>query len=44
MKSQRYQTGWAKLKEIDGQAGDKLTNALKEIAPAFADLLIEFPF
>ena len=44
MKSERYKKGWNKLKEIDGAAGENVINALKEIAPDFADLLIEFPF
>jgi 4-carboxymuconolactone decarboxylase len=44
MKSERYQKGWEKLKEIDGVAGENVINALKDIAPDFADLLIEFPF
>lgn len=44
MKSERYKIGLEKLGEIDGQAGEKVINALKEIAPDFADLLIEFPF
>lgn len=44
MKSERYKIGLEKLGEIDGQAGEKVKNALKEIAPDFADLLIEFPF
>jgi 4-carboxymuconolactone decarboxylase len=44
MKSERYKKGWEKLKEIDGIAGENVINALKDIAPDFADLLIEFPF
>ena len=44
MKSQRYKTGWNKLAEIDGEQGEKVVEALKEISPDFADLLIEFPF
>ncbi|WP_041959284.1 carboxymuconolactone decarboxylase family protein [Sulfurospirillum arsenophilum] len=44
MKSERYKIGLEKLGEIDGQAGEKVINALNEIAPDFADLLIEFPF
>ena len=44
MKSERYKKGWEKLKEIDGVAGENVINALKDIAPDFADLLIEFPF
>jgi len=44
MKSDRYLTGWKKLAEIDGEQGEKVVEALKDIAPDFADLLIEFPF
>jgi len=44
MKSERFKQGWNKLKEVDGKAGENVINSLKEIAPEFADLLIEFPF
>jgi 4-carboxymuconolactone decarboxylase len=44
MKSKRYKTGWKKLAEIDGEQGERVVEALKDIAPDFADLLIEFPF
>jgi len=40
----RYQKGWEKLKEIDPEAGDRVIESLKDIAPDFARLLIEFPF
>ncbi|PKN51197.1 MAG: 4-carboxymuconolactone decarboxylase [Deltaproteobacteria bacterium HGW-Deltaproteobacteria-13] len=40
----RYQRGWDKLKEIDGKAGERVIESLKDIAPDFARLLIEFPF
>jgi len=40
----RYQRGWEKLKEIDGAAGERVIESLKDIAPDFARLLIEFPF
>lgn len=40
----RYQRGWEKLKEIDGEAGESVVENLKDIAPDFARLLIEFPF
>ena len=43
-KSDRYKRGWEKLKEVDGEAGEKVIDSLKDIAPEFADLLIEFPF
>jgi 4-carboxymuconolactone decarboxylase len=44
MKSERYRIGWDKLAEIDGQQGERVVEALKDISPEFADLLIEFPF
>ena len=40
----RYERGWEKLKEIDGEAGERVIKSLKDIAPDFARLLIEFPF
>jgi len=44
MKSERYNIGLKKLKEIDGKAGENVIEAMRDIAPDFADLLIEFPF
>lgn len=43
-KSDRFNRGWEKLKEVDGEAGERVIQSLKDIAPEFADLLIEFPF
>lgn len=40
----RYARGWAKLQEIDGDAGERVVQALADIAPDFARLLIEFAF
>lgn len=40
----RYDRGLAKLSEIDGEAGHRVIEALADIAPDFARLLIEFPF
>lgn len=42
--SSRYTRGWEKLREIDGQAGERVVDALSDIAPDFAKYLIEFPF
>jgi 4-carboxymuconolactone decarboxylase len=42
--NERYQRGWEKLREIDGEAGERVIASLKDIAPEFARLLIEFPF
>lgn len=41
---ERYQRGWEKLREIDGEAGERVIESLKDIAPDFARYLIEFPF
>lgn len=40
----RYQRGLEKLREIDGEAGQRVIDALAPIAPDFARCLIEFPF
>ncbi|AIO31162.1 carboxymuconolactone decarboxylase family protein [Burkholderia cenocepacia] len=40
----RYARGWDKLKEIDGDAGERVVAALEPIAPDFSRLLIEFAF
>ncbi|MEJ2060360.1 MAG: carboxymuconolactone decarboxylase family protein [Gammaproteobacteria bacterium] len=44
MESDRYQRGWEMLKEIDGEAGEKVIEALKDIAPDLGRYVIEFPF
>lgn len=40
----RYQRGLARLKEIDGEAGERVVESLAGIAPDFARYLVEFPF
>ena len=42
--SSRYDRGIEKLKEIDGEAGERLIESLKDISPDFAKYIIEFPF
>jgi 4-carboxymuconolactone decarboxylase len=44
MSTERYDRGWRKLQEIDGEAGERVIDSLKDIAPDFARYLIEFPF
>ena len=44
MNNERFERGWEKLKEIDGEAGERVIESLKDIAPDFARYLIEFPF
>ncbi|WP_423379229.1 carboxymuconolactone decarboxylase family protein [Burkholderia sp. LMG 32019] len=40
----RYTRGWNKLKEIDGEVGERVIAALVPIAPDFGRLLVEFSF
>ena len=40
----RFTRGWAKLKEIDGEAGERVIESLKDIAPDLGRYTIEFPF
>jgi 4-carboxymuconolactone decarboxylase len=44
MASERYTRGWEKLKEVDGKAGTKVIESLKDIAPDLGRYTIEFPF
>ena len=44
LESSRYSRGWEKLREIDGQAGERVIASLSDIAPDVAKYLIEFPF
>ena len=44
MVSERYTRGWEKLKEVDGEAGTKVIESLKDIAPDLGRYTIEFPF
>jgi len=44
MSEERYKRGWERLKEIDGEAGERVIESLKDIAPDLARYVIEFPF
>ncbi|HDH00917.1 MAG TPA: carboxymuconolactone decarboxylase family protein [Nitrospirae bacterium] len=44
MEHDRYKRGWEKLKEIDGKAGERVIESLKDIAPDLGRYTIEFPF
>ncbi len=44
MDSGRYERGWGKLQEIDREQGERVIEALKDIAPDLARYVIEFPF
>jgi len=41
---ERYERGWRKLQEVDGEAGTRVVESLAKIAPDFARYIIEFPF
>ncbi len=40
----RFERGLQKLREIDGEQGDRIVAGLRDLAPDFARYLIEFPF
>ncbi len=42
--SERFQRGWQRLREVDGEAGERVVASLADIAPDFATYLVEFPF
>jgi 4-carboxymuconolactone decarboxylase len=44
MSEDRYERGWEKLKEVDGEAGERVIESLKDIAPDLGRYTIEFPF
>lgn len=44
MEQTRYESGWAKLKEIDGEQGERVIETLKDISPDLGRYIIEFPF
>lgn len=43
-KSERYERGWNKLQEIDGEAGENVVNGLKNISPELSRFIIEYSF
>lgn len=40
----RFERGWKKLREIDGEAGERVIESLRRIAPDLGRYTIEFPF
>lgn len=42
--TERYQRGWEKLQAIDGEAGERVIESLKDIAPDLGRYIIEFAF
>jgi 4-carboxymuconolactone decarboxylase len=44
IRSKRFEVGWEKFGEIDGEQREKIMEAIGAIAPDFANLLTEFVF
>jgi 4-carboxymuconolactone decarboxylase len=44
MSKQRFERGWEKLRQIDEEAGDRLIETLKDVAPDLARYVVEFAF
>src|SRR5271157_3856900 len=44
MSNDRYDRGLEKLREIDGEAGERVIESLKDVAPDLGRYTIEFPF
>ena len=42
--SERFQRGWQRLREVDGEVGERVVASLADIAPDFATYLVEFSF
>lgn len=40
----RYERGWRKLGEVDGEAGQQVVDGLRDIAPDLGRYIIEFAF
>lgn len=43
-KSERHQRGWNKLREIDGEAGERVVNGLQGISPELSHFILEYSF
>lgn len=42
--SERFKIGWEKLKEIDGDAGERVIESLQDISPDLGKFIIEYAF
>ncbi|USL45878.1 carboxymuconolactone decarboxylase family protein [Priestia megaterium] len=42
--NERYEDGWKKLMEVDGEGGKRVIESLKDIAPDLGKYVIEFAF
>ncbi|MGF6953451.1 4-carboxymuconolactone decarboxylase [Neobacillus sp. B4I6] len=44
MTNERYQRGWERLMEIDGEGGERVIKSLKDVAPDLGKYVVEFAF
>lgn len=44
MTAKRYQRGWERLMEIDGEGGERVIESLQDIAPDLGRYVVEFAF
>ncbi|MFD1775386.1 carboxymuconolactone decarboxylase family protein [Paenibacillus rhizophilus] len=44
MTNERFERGWEKLMEVDGEGGARVVESLKNIAPDLARYVVEFAF
>ena len=44
MRGERYQRGWERLKEVDGEGGERVIEALQDVAPDLGRYVVEFAF
>lgn len=44
MSNKRYERGWERLMEIDGEGGERVIESLKVVAPDLGKYVVEFAF
>lgn len=44
MTNERYERGWNKLMEVDGEGGERVISSLEDIAPDMGKYIVEFAF
>ncbi len=44
MEDEIYKRGLEKMKQVDGEDGERVLEILKTIAPDFADYIVKYPF
>ena len=42
--SERFERGWERLKEIDAEAGERVIESLRDVAPDLGRYVVEFAF